>query len=94
MQVEDEAGALVILGVNLQVAVHLQGHLLTDRQAQSVALGEVVDLKERLEYILAPLFCDATTGIRHQELVGVRATLFELQMDRATLWCVFRCILQ
>ena len=32
MQVEDETGALGELRINLEVTVHLKGHLLTDGQ--------------------------------------------------------------
>ena len=77
MQVEDEAGALGELGINLEVTVHLQGHLLTDWQAQTVTLGKVVDFEEGLEHIFATLFCDATTCVRYQELVRVRTALLE-----------------
>ena len=85
MQVEDEAGALGELRIDFEVAVHLQGHLLTDGQTQSVAFGEVVDLKEGLEYVLTSFFCDAATRVRHQELVRMRPALLELQVDVATL---------
>ena len=49
MQVEDEAGAFGEVGIDVEVAVHLQGHLFADGESKAIASSEVADLKERLE---------------------------------------------
>jgi len=69
VEVEDEAGAFGELGIDVEVAVHLQGHLFADGESETVASSEVADLKEWLEDVFAFLFRDAGASIRYQELV-------------------------
>ena len=59
MEVEDEAGAFGELGIDVEVAVHLQGHLFANGESEAVASGEVTNLKEWLEDVFALLFGDA-----------------------------------
>ena len=68
MQVEDEARAFGELRINLEVAVHLQRHLLADGQTEAVAFSEIMNLEEGFENILVAFFCDAATCVGHQEL--------------------------
>ena len=53
VEIEDEAGAFGEVGIDIEVAVHLQGHLLTGGKAEAIACGEISDFKEWLEHILA-----------------------------------------
>lgn len=92
LQVQHETNALREFGVDIEVTIHLDGHLLTDRQTKTIACGEVFHLKERLEDIFTLLFRDAAAGVGHQELKLVSATLFEGQDDVATYWRVLRGI--
>ena len=56
MEVEDESGALGELGIDVEVTVHLQGHLLADGESEAVASGEVANLKEWLEDVFTLQF--------------------------------------
>ena len=94
MQIEDETGAFGEVGVYIEVAVHLQGHLLAGGEAEAVACGEIPDFKEGLEYILALLFRNALTCIRYEELVGFWSTLLVLQPDVAAFGGIFGSIVQ
>jgi hypothetical protein len=49
VEVEDESSALGELGIDVEVTVHLQGHLFADGESEAVASGEVANLKEWLE---------------------------------------------
>ena len=63
MQIEDEAGALGVAGVKIEVALHLQGHLLTNGQSETVTLGKVTHLEERLEEVVALLLGNAAASV-------------------------------
>jgi hypothetical protein len=56
VEVEDESGALGELGIDVEVTVHLQGHLLADGESEAVASGEVANLKEWLEDVFTLQF--------------------------------------
>ena len=94
MQVEDEARAFGEVGVYIEVAVHLQGHLLAGGEAEAVASGKIPDFKERLEDVLALLFGNALTSVGNEELVGLWTTFLVLQPDVAALWGIFCCIVE
>ena len=63
VELKDEAGAANVLGIDVEVAIHLQRHLLADRQAKTVAGGEVAHFEEGLEDVVALLFRDAAAGV-------------------------------
>ena len=69
VEIEDEAGTFGELGIDVEVAVHLQGHLFADGESEAVASSEVADLKEWLEDVFALLFRDAGACIRYEELI-------------------------
>ena len=81
MQVQHEACTFRKLLVNLQITIHLQGHLLTCWKTQSIALSQVLYLQEGLEDVLVLLFRNMLTRIRHQELIGMRTAFLEVQPD-------------
>ena len=56
VEVEDESGALGELGIDVEVTVHLQGHLFADGESEAVASGEVANLKEWLEDVFTLQF--------------------------------------
>ena len=75
MEVEHEACAAGELRVDVEVAVHLQRHLLADGQSKTVARGEVPDFKEGLEHVFVLLLGNVLASVRHQEL-NVRGPRF------------------
>ena len=94
VEVEDEAGAFGELGIDVEVAVHLQGHLLADGESEAVASGEVADLKEWLEDVFTLLFGDAGTSVRYEELIRVGTALLELEGDGSFCRRVQCCIVE
>ena len=84
MEIEDESGALGELGIDVEVTVHLQGHLLADGESETVASGEVANLKEWLEDIFTLLFGDAGTCVRYEELIGVGTAFLEVEADASS----------
>ena len=63
VEVEDEAGAFGELRIDVEVAVHLQGHLFADGQSEAVASGQVAYLAERLEDVFTLLLGDAAARV-------------------------------
>ena len=94
MEIQHEAGALGERRIDAELAVHVQGHLSANRQAEAVAQGEVTDLHKRFEQIVALLFRDSVTRVRHQELVDMGATLLVFKPDRSACRRIFGRILQ
>ena len=78
MQFEHKAGTFGKLRIDGEVALHLQRHLSTDGESETIALGEVTDFKERFEHIVALFLRDRLARIAHQELVGLGTTLLIL----------------
>ena len=84
-EVQDEASAFGKLGIDVDVAIHLDGHLLADGQAKSVASSEVANFKEGLENVLALLLGDDGTRVGDKELVLVGSAFLEFQPDVSVL---------
>ena len=93
MQLEDEAGALGEGGVEVEVAIHTQGHLFADRQSETIALGEVVNLEEGLEEVVALLLGNALTRVGYKELMTMLSALLIFEGYFTTLRSVFYGIL-
>ena len=82
---EDEACAFGELGVDVELAVHLHGHLLADGQSKAIACGKVLDFDKGLEDVLAHFLRDDGACVGDDELELVYAPLLELQADVAAL---------
>ena len=94
MQLEDEAGAFGECGIDVEVTIHMQGHLFADRQSKTVALGKVTDFKERFEEVVALLLRDAFACVGYKELMAMLSALLVFEGYLATLRSVFYSILQ
>ena len=88
MEIQDKARTLGELWIEIQIATHLQGHLLTDGKSQSVALRQVVDLEEWLEQIVALFFGNTAAGVGHENLIRVRTALLDIEPDVSACRCV------
>ena len=95
VKLKDEARALGIGRVDGEVALHLECHLLTDREAETVACGEVANATEGFEDFFAVVnafFCardgDATACVGDDELVGVGTALLIVERDTTAFWGV------
>ena len=94
MQLEDEAGTFGECGIDVEVTIHSQGHLLANRQSKTVALGKVTDFEERFEEVVTLLLRDAFASVGYKELVAMLSTLLVFEGYLATLRSVFYGILQ
>ena len=93
MQLEDEAGAFGECGIDVEVPIHSQGHLLANRQSKTVALGKVTDFEERFEEVVALLLGNALTCVGYKELMTMLSALLIFEGYFTTLRSVFYSIL-
>ena len=70
MQLEDETGAFGKCGIDVEITIHSQGHLLANRQSKTVALRKVTDFEERFEKVVTLLLGDAFACVGYKELVA------------------------
>lgn len=94
MQLEDEAGTFGECGIDVEVTIHMQGHLFADRQSKTVALGKVADFEERFEEVVALLLGNALTCVGYKELMTMLSALLIFEGYFTTLRSVFYGILQ
>ena len=93
MQLKDEAGAFGECGIDVEVTIHMQGHLFADRQSKTVALGKVTDFKERFEEVVALLLGNTLTCVGYKELMTMLSALLVFEGYFTTLRSVFYGIL-
>jgi len=71
MEIKGEACTLCEGGIDIEVAIHFLGHLLTDGQTETVTRREVTNLQEGFEHIIPFLYWYTFTGVRDKELVSM-----------------------
>ena len=76
----DEATTIVVVGIVVQITSQAESMALCQRQAQSQALGEVVNLHEWLEYQCLRVLMNTRTYIFHCKM-NSRRCLCNAQID-------------